>query len=1099
MKKIAFFLSIMFFMGSLIVQAQTKQITGTVTSNEDNQSIPGVSVSVKGTTLGTITNIDGGFELTVPQDAKTLVFSFVGMKNYEVEIGSQSTFNIKMETDVFGIDEVVVTALGISREKKSLGYASQDVKSDELTVAASPDAISALQGKVAGVQITQAGGQIGASSRIVIRGNSSFGNNQPLIVVDGVPYSNANATANAVDYGSGLYDINPENIESISVLKGGAAAALYGMRAGNGVILITTKTGKSKAKGVSVEYDGNFNVDKLYHLQELQNKYGQGYLGDEWYYKEAQADGYKGSYQDFALGGYDPGYGFQYVDGIGNGVNDGVDESWGPRLDIGLKIPQYNSPVDASGNPTATDWISNPNNVSDFYQTGYTTNHNFAVSSITDNSMTRLSLGIRDQTGTMPNTDQTSYTAALNSEMTISKLFKYDMALNYTRTESDNLPITGYNASNPMQSMGQWFGRQVDMKGLKANWQTTMPNGFPYNWNSNYHNNPYWSLNENTNSYLRDRVFGKSSLWFTPNEYLKFEGRLGLDYYSLKNTPINVTKSNETLLDASVPSWEGGWFRMNQERNTEFNADFIGYFNKRFGEISVNALAGANYRNLRWESSTLGGNDLTVPNLFTISNVKGTPVTAMDNVWIRSNSIYGQASLGYKDYLFLDVLARQDWSSTIKDPFFYPAFSASWIPLETFKIDSDIISYLKLRGGWAKVGNATGAYRTDPYFSPGATPIKGVTQYNQTTEFPPAGLKPEQVVTTEVGFEMNFLKNRIGLDVALYDKTTTDQIMSVAVSRATGYSSMLVNAGEINNKGIEVQLRGTAIQNNDGFKWDIFLNWAKDKSEVVELYTDPVTGQALASYQLGAEWSTQTQARPGEAWGVIWGNGMLHRTSDGAVIVGSNGLPTAQSNKELGNVTPDWIGGLRNEFTYKNFALGFLLDMRVGGDIFSVSQMFGAYAGQLAITAEGDLRENGVILGQNYMTDTKFVKITNKDATDIQKSEFAENDITVAAQDFFESFYSNRELSIYDGSYLKLREMHFTYTLPTNLFSSTSLVKGASVALVGNNVAILWTHKTNITGLDPENATGSGNGSVGLESTSYPPTRSIGIKLGLKF
>jgi TonB-linked SusC/RagA family outer membrane protein len=1099
MKKIAFFLSIMFFMGTVLVHAQTRSISGTVTSAEDNLAIPGVSVSVKGTTLGTITNADGSFELTIPQDAQTLIFSFIGMKNYEVAVGNQTTFSVKMETDVFGIDEVVITALGISREKKSLGYASQDVKSEELMQAAAPDAISALQGKVAGVQITQSGGQVGASSRIVIRGNSSFGNNQPLIVVDGIPYTNGNTVNNGVDFGSGLYDINPQNIESVTVLKGGAAAALYGMRAGNGVILITTKAGKSKTKGISVEYDGNFNIDQMYHVQKYQNKYGQGYLGDEWFYKEAQADGYTGTYQDFATGGYDPGYGFAYVDGIGNGVNDGVDESWGPRMDIGLKIPQFNSPVDANGNRTATDWVSNPSNVTDFYQTGFTTNHTFALNSVTDNSTTRATMGYSQQQGAMPNTDQTRYTASLNTDMTINKYLKYDLAVNYTRTESDNLPITGYNASNPMQSMGQWFGRQVDVKALEANWQTTMPNGFPYNWNSNYHNNPYWSMNMNTNSYLRDRVFGKTSLWIIPTESLKFETRLGLDYYNSNNNPVTYSGSNETLLDAGTATFTGGWFRENEERNTEFNADFIGYYDKNFDKVSISILAGANYRNLQWSSLVLGANDITVPNLFTIANVKGSPVTGQDNVWIRSNSIYAQGTFGYGDFVFVDLLARKDWSSTIKDPFFYPAVSVSWLPLQTFNIESEVISFLKLRGGWAKVGNATGAYRTDPYFSAGASTIYGVTQYNQATEFPPAGLKPEQVVTSEVGFEINFLKNRIGLDVALYDKTTTDQIMSVAISKATGYSTTLVNAGEINNKGIEIQLHGAAVKNADGFNWDIYLNWAKDKSEVVELYTDPVTGQAVQSYTLGSEWSTTVQARPGEPWGVIYGKGMLRRESDGAIIVAASGRPRTQANMKLGSVTPDWIGGLRNEFSYKNFTLGFLLDMRMGGDIFSVSQMFGAYAGQLEFTAEGDLRENGVILGKNFMTDEKFVKITSQDATNIQNSEFAENDLTTGAQDFFESYYGNRELSIYDGSYVKLREAHFTYTLPSTMFGSGSLVKGAALSLVGNNLGILWTHSSNISGLDPENSTGSGNGGVGLESTSYPPSRSIGLKLNLKF
>ena len=779
-------------------------------------------------------------------------------------------------------------------------------------------------------------------------------------------------------------------------------------------------------------------------------------------------------------------------------MNDGVDESWGPRLDIGLKIPQFNSPVEG-GNRLATPWVSNPSNVTDFYQTGFTTNHNFAITSVTDKSNTRISLGISDQKGTMPNTDQTRYTAAVNSNLTLNKYIKYDLSMNYSRTESDNLPITGYNASNPMQSMGQWFGRQVDVKDLEANWEKTMDNGFPYNWNSNYHNNPYWSSYKNTNSYQRDRIFGKSSLWIIPTEDLKFETRLGLDYYNSTDNPVTFSGSNETLADAATATFDGGIFRLNSESNTEFNADFIGYYDKTFDKLSVSLLAGANYRNLRFSSHTLGANNLTVPNLFTIGNVKGSPVTAMDHVWIRSNSVYAQGTFGYSDFVFLDVLARNDWSSTIKDPFFYPAFSLSWLPLETLNVESDVISFLKLRGGWAKVGNATGAYRTDPYFTAGANTINGVTQYNQATEFPPAGLKPETVVTNEIGVEINFLQNRIGLDVAMYDKTTTDQIMSVAISKATGYTSTLVNAGEINNKGIEIQLHGTPVKSANGFSWDVFLNWATYKSEVIELYTDPVTNQPLESYQLGSEWSTYIQARPKEPWGVIYGTGMVRRESDGAIIVANSGRPRTKTNMKLGSVSPDWIGGLRNEFSYKNFTLGFLLDMRMGGDIFSISQMFGTYAGQLEFTADADFRENGIILGKNYMTDEKFVKVTSLNEDDIQKSEFAENDITTGAQDFFESFYGNRELSVYDGSYLKLREMHFTYDLPGSMFSSDSFVKGVSVALVGNNLGILWTHKSNISGLDPENSTGSGNGGVGLESTSYPPSRSFGLKLNLKF
>jgi len=1087
MKKIAIFLSILLFMGNMVANAQTKTITGTVTSAEDEMPIPGVSVSVKGTTLGTVTNIDGEYELKVPEDASVLLFSFVGMKSEEVSIQG-STANVVMNPQSIGVDEVVVTALGISREKKSLGYAVQGVESDEITKAASPNVINSLSGKIAGVQINQSGGQIGSSSRIVIRGNSSFGDNQPLIVVDGIPLSNENNNLGSVDFGSGLNDINPQDIENISVLKGGAAAALYGMRAGHGVILITTKSGKGSAKGVSVTYDGNYNVEQVANIQKLQDKYGQGYLGSEFWNKYYAPEM---SYQDFATGGYDPGMGFTYLNGIGGGVNDGVDESWGPRMDIGLSIPQYNSPVDGSGNRTATPWVSQPDNVNDLYVLGHATSHNIGITSVGDKSSTRFSLGFTDQAGTLPNTELARYNAGVNSKVSLNKYVDFNTSINYTRSQSDNLPQGSYNASNPLQSIGQWFGRQVDMKDLKENWQTTMDNGFPYNWNSNYHNNPYWSMNKNTNEMRKDRVFGKASIFVKPTSYLTFEGRFGMDYYSQFMKRITASGSNETILSASNAEFTGGSFDQNKYSRMEVNADFIASFQKNFGKIDVSAMAGANYRDMQYENSYIGAAELTVPDLYTISNVNGSPSTGMDHSWVRTNSVYGSASLGYDNFIYLDVSVRNDWSSTIKDPFFYPAFSLSWLPMETFDIQSDVISYLKLRGGWSQVGAATGAYRTDPYFSASANTIFGVTQYSQATTYPPLGLKPENIQTTEFGVEANFLDNRLGLDVAVYDKTTTDQIMSVAISKATGYNATMVNAGEINNKGVEIQLNGAILKKRNGLNWNLTLNWAKDKSEIIELYTDPVSGQELESYEIGSQWGTTVEARPGQPWGVIYGTGMLRDGEDGTtgdIVVGSNGRPKLKSNMKLGEVSPDWMGGIRNEFSYKNWSAGFLIEVRKGGDIFSVSNMFGAYGGQLGFTAEGDIRENGIILGENFLTDKTFVK-----------EDGSKNDLTTSAQSFFESYYSNREMSVYDGSYGKLREAHLTYTLPKTIFGSGDFVKGGSVSLVGTNLAILWVHSSNMARIDPENVTGSGNGGVGLESTSYPSSRSFGVKLNLKF
>ncbi|MGI6047319.1 MAG: SusC/RagA family TonB-linked outer membrane protein [Petrimonas sp.] len=1095
MKRKLFLFLALFLVGMGIVMAQT-QVRGTVV---DEAGIPiiGATVQVKGTGQGTVTDLDGKFTLSAPANG-TLVISYVGLITQEVAVSP--TVNIALLPDIELLDEVVVTALGITRDRKSLGSAVQDVNADELVKAASPNVISSLSGKIAGMQVNTAG-QLGSSSRIVLRGNSSLGDNQPLIVIDGVPVSNSAIRQNSVDYGSGLNDVNPQDIESVTVLKGGAAAALYGMRAGHGVILITTKSGKKAKGGITVNYDANFNVDQVFAIQRMQNKYGQGYYGDEYSYKFiAKADGFTGSYQDFAAGGYtdadDLTYGFSYKDGLGNGVNDAMDASWGPRLDIGLMIPQYNSPLDANGNRIATPWVSNPTNVKDLYRLGATTSHNISLTSVGDKATTRLSVGIREQKGVLPNTDLTRYNANVNSLFKIHKMVEYDLVLNYSRTESGNLPLTEYNASNTMQSLGQWFGRQVDMKDLKAHWQETMPNGYPYNWNSSYHNNPYWSLYKNTNSFNRNRVFGKTSLFFIPTSYLKFEGRLGLDYYDSTTNPITTYRSNET--NAGPGAWDGGWFRLNSIRNTEFNFDFIGYFNKNFAKISLNALAGFNFRNLRWSSSTLGADVLTVPDIFTISNVKGSPVTAMDNVWIRNNSLFSSVSFGYDNFIFVDGTMRKDWSSTLRTPFSYPSISFSFLPLEAFGIASDALTYLKLRGGWAQVGSATGAYQIDPYFSAGNNTIYGVTQYSQATTFPPASLQPEKVETSEVGLEAKMFDGRLGLDLALYNKTTTNQILSVAVSKATGYNTMLINAGEFNNKGIELQLSGTPVKTPD-FEWNVTLNWAKDKSKIIDLYTDPVTGERLTSYRIGNQWSTYIEARPDAPWGEIYGTGMLRRESDNAIIVNAAGRPRTQKNMRLGNVTPDWLGGLRNEFVYKNFNLSFLLDMRKGGDIFSVSNMFGAYSGLLEYTALDDHRENGIILGKNFLTDQKFVKVTKLNTEDIQKSEFAENDLTTDAQTFFESYYGNRELSVYDGSYLKLREINFSYQLPDNLFNTSGFIKGGTVSLVGTNLAILWLHKSNMSGIDPENTVTSGNEGVGLETTSYPPSRSIGVKLNLKF
>lgn len=1059
-----------FFISWSLAMAQTVTVTGVVTSADDSEPVIGASVLVKGTNTGTITGIMGDFTIpNVPSSATTLIISYVGMVSQEVTI-QPGTLQVVLKSDAKTLDEVVVTAMGISREKKALGYALQEVKSDEITQAGQLNVANSLSGKVAGIQITSQGGQVGASQNIVIRGNSSFGDNSPLIVVDGVPIQNDNGTGSAVNLGSGLNDINPEDIASISVLKGGSAA-LYGMRAGNGVILITTKSGK-KDKGIQVSYDGSFTVDQIYNLPKLQNKYGQGYYGSEFDWK---ASGYSEtmSYQDFAVQ-----HGYSYYDGAGNGVNDNADESWGPRLDIGLMIPQYNSPV-VDGVRQATPWVSQPDNIKDFFNIGYSQNHVISLTATTEKSSTRVSLGFRDQKGTTPNTDQKRYSAAVNTRMDVNKYLEFNLAANFIRTKSNNLPGTGYDQRNVLQSLLQWHGRQIDMDDLKQNYdqKDEFGNYTHYNWQQAYTVNPYWVLNHNLNKYVRDRFYGKTSIFIKPTDWLKFEGRLGFDHYD-SNQLSNV----EWSID-----YPDGYFRDYDRRATETNADFIAYFTKQFGDFNVNALAGANYRDYTYEIKTLGADELTVPGVYTVANAKGNAYTSENHNTRRSNSVYANLSLGWKNQLYADISVRNDWDSTIKDAFFYPSFSGSWIVTETLPMltNGKWLNFLKLRGGWAKIGNATDPYVSNAYYSVLSAPFDGTTLYYNPTTYPAQNLRPEMVKTWEIGLEANFLDNRIHFDGAYYQKTTTDQIMEANLSTATGYNAMYINAGKISNKGVEIQLSADIFRNPKGFSWTTTFNWSKDKSRIDELYSDPVTGQKLDAYEIGKSWSCKNYAMVGKSWGTLVGTGYVYN-EDGSILV-ENGMPKYETGKEIGNVTPDWLAGWSNEFTYKDWSFGFLLDFRKGGDVYSISQAFGSQTGIYDYTAAGDIRENGVIAGKNVLTDKVFKTADGKI-----------NDVAVNAEDFFANFYTICQMSVFDGSYLKLREAHLSYTFPKSLLKN-SFIKSAKISLVGTNLALLWVHSSNLTHLDPESTTGSGNGDVGFESNAYPPSRSFGLKVGLTF
>lgn len=1063
-----------------LATAQTKKVTGQVISAEDNQPVIGAAIVVKGTTIGTITDFDGKFSLDVPNDAKSVMVSYVGLKGREIPI--TAVMNIKLESDSHALDEVVVTAMGISREKKSLGYAIQEVGSEELTKAGQINVTGALSGKVAGVQVNQFGGSVGASSRISVRGNSSLAaDQQPLIVLDGVPIANdtqrsGDNTYNGVDYGSGLNDINPEDIESMTVLKGGSAA-LYGMRAGNGVILITTKSGK-KGSGVKVSYDGNFTIDRISTVPKLQNSYGQGNNGDEWHWKQNAPDL---SYQEYA-----EKYGFNWVDGT-NGINDFYDESWGPRLDAGLNLVQYDS------NGQKAPWVSRPNNIKDFFQTGYSMNHTISLSANSEKSTTRASISYRDQKGTVPNTDQKRYSAQLNSFFKLNNYISYDMSASYTRTQSDNLVAQGYGGNNPINSLFAWSGRQINMKTLKENWDQKDANGnyTYYNWNTNYHMNPYFNVNENTNSYQRDRIFGKTSLYYQPFEFLKFEGRAGVDYY-------NSQSFERHYIDRS--DWTKGGFTQINTKNTELNLDFIASFNKTFGDFNITAMAGANYRDLSWEDARIGATALTIPGVYTIANKDGAAYNYMDHSHRRSNSVYGNASIGWRNQLYVDLSARNDWDSTIKDAFFYPSASASWIVTESLpalKGDGSYLSFWKLRAGWAEIGSATSPYRNRAYYYAATDAFNGVAQIYKSTVYPNPDLKPESIKTWELGTEFGFLHDRLHFDLAYYHKTTTDQILNVRIPYSSGYSSLLINAGKIENKGIELQVRGDILESKDGFNWSSTLNFSKDRSKVVELYP------GLTEYGMGWTWGIATQAIEGEKWGELVGpgfdrvdeadvkNGLATADQIGAVKVNSNGLLRSKSAQRIGNVTPDFMMNWRHDFNIKNWGFGFLLDLRIGGDIWSQTMAHSYTAGVANVTAENGIRERDIVGGVDVL---KNEKVVMQDAS----GKWVTNTIKTDAYSWFKADVS--EYYVFDGSYLKLREAYISYNFPKELIAKTRYISNASVSLIGTNLWLMWVHSSNTMRLDPETGgVSSDSRGIGFEQAAVPSSRSFGLKLNLTF
>ena len=1059
--------------------AQVTTVRGIVTTEEDGEPVIGASVIVKGTSLGTVTDVNGRFELSgLPPSATRLLISYISLMAKEVAIAPQVSVTLKSDTHL--LDEVVVTALGISREKKALGYTAQEVKQNALVQGKDNNLLNSLSGKIAGVRITNTQGDVG-SSRIVIRGETSIaGENQPLFIVDGIPVDNSqlNARSSGRDFKNAIADLNPEDIKTLTVLKGPNAAALYGARAAHGAIVITTKGGDKRQKGIGITLHSSTQVSFVATLPEFQNLFGQGAGGR-----------------------------FSYVDGKGAGVNDGVDESWGPRLDIGLLIPQFDSPLDADGNRVATPWVSHPNNVRDYFRMGISTNSGISVARGDDKYQFRVGYNYEKQVSIVPDAGTNKTNISLNTDYHLAKWIVVGATANYIVYTAPSLPgsatPSGSNVrSNSPMLQFLWFGRQVDTNSLKAD--------YTRNWNSSYYDNPFWSASYNTQSQERHRLIGDLHAEFRLTDGLNVRFRTSTDWYNDRR------KSKVKWGSAGAGSPYGSYAEdayTVKENNTEVLATYIKQLNKNWG---IDALLGFNVRNKQYENNYQAAPRLAVADLYTLTNSRDPLISSNDFYRLRQYGLYGSIQLDYRRWAFLNITGRNDWSSTLpvdNNSYFYPSVTASVLLSEAFGWRSKAVNYLKIRGGWSQVGADANPYQLATVFT-SETAFNGNPLQSSSTIGMNPNLKPEKTSSIEAGFEAAFWDNRLYLDFTYYKTDSRNQILKLATTAASGYTSQVRNAGHIRNRGYEIQLGAVPIQTSKGFRWNLDLNYGANSSKVVKLDDEGL----ITSYQLYSS-GIQILASVSEAYGTLFGTSYV-RDANGNVVVDANGLPKiSTTNKTLGKFTPDWTGGISNTFSYRSLSLSFLIDASVGGSIFSNTNKTGKYTGVLANTLSGRNAEHGGLwyytdaMGNNVRlpespsysvsSDGLYYAQVNGQSTRVYQDGImvegvtesgSKNEEVVSAEKYYHRIYSIAEANVYDASYVKLREVALSYRLP-RLWTQKLHLQEASVTLTGRN---LWTIYKSVPNIDPESALTTGN-AQGVEAYSLPTTRSFGVNLSVKF
>lgn len=1059
MKRLCVFLACLVLVGINLVQAQTVRITGTVKSSEDGMPIPGVSVIVKGTTTGAATNIDGKYELNVAADAQTLVFSSVGFKSQEVEIGGRSLIDITLQSETLQVEELVVTAVGIKRSSKSVGYAVSTVNAENATAKAEPDLLKSIQGRVPGVDVRVGQGAPGSATKISIRGTSSFfGSNQPLIVVDGVPYSNDQVTTSSMSSGGGAYSnglstLDPNNIESMSVLKGSAASALYGSRAANGVLVIKTKSGakSSSKRGYEVTFTSSYAIENIANLPKYQNSYGNG-------------------------------ANFEFSNANG---------SWGARfgtIDSIPAWPEYLANYPELYSKTGMQpYKAYPNNVKDLFKTGSIMENSISVSGGSEKTGFNTTVSMMKQDGYIPEStfDRNSISAGGTTKLENGLTVGGNLA--YTKTTQTG-GIFGENQVDGAASSfarNLFLGRCWDIPNLPYETKT----GLPISTNSAQYDNPLWSFKHNTVNTSTDRIVAGINLEYNVFSWLNLSYSLGSNFYRLDR--------KEVIDIGSRAASKLGQVKTDYYEKREFESNFLVTFSQKIGEdISLKAILGHNANTRKTLRQGVIGKKIIVPGIFNMANVlevanngHGTSERAL---W----ALLGDFSIGYKNWLFFNIQARNDFSSTLpedKRSYFYSSYSTSFIFSEALGLQNDIFNLGKLRLGYANVGNDADPYSLENTYSL-STPFQGQpTIYNPNTLNNP-NLKPEKSSETEIGLELQFLKSRVNLDLTWYNKISTDMIAEVPIPPTSGYYYMYQNFGKMRNRGVELGLTLVPLNMNNGLRWEINTTFTKNANEVLELKegVDRITIP-------GATGALTPVIEKGYPYGSFRGTYALRDANGNLIINPTTGFPYKSSDeKVLGDPNPDFVMGVNNTISWKGLSLGVLFDWRKGGDLYSVT--ITSLLGR-GVTQDTEDRAHAVIV-PGVIGNSNGTLIVDGSGNPIPNSTaITVNDLYFYGGGGTETSFainSAGEFQMYDATIYRLREVTLNYDLPKKWFEKAKIGR-ISIGIYGRN---LWYFAPNVpkyTRFDTDvNSYGATN-LQGFDLSSAPTSRRFGANIKLTF